>query len=105
MNLVCVYVNAHRYASLYFIVGVDSDDNELLTLQTIHFYVEVLDRYFGNVCELDLVFNFHKAFFTLDEVLLAGLQQESNKKLVANLVMQQDQMSETYESGLLDIGN
>ena len=57
-----------RYASLYFITAVDAEDNELLALQTIHFYVEVLDKYFGNVCELDLVFNFHKAFYTLDEV-------------------------------------
>ena len=39
----------NRYASLYFIVGVDPEDNELLALQTIHFYVEVLDRYYGNV--------------------------------------------------------
>ena len=23
--------------------------------------MECLDRYFGNVCELDLIFNFHKA--------------------------------------------
>jgi Clathrin adaptor complex small chain len=28
--------------------------------QIIHHFVEVLDRYFGNVCELDLIFNFHK---------------------------------------------
>ena len=53
---------------MYFITAVDAEDNELLALQTIHFYVEVLDKYFGNVCELDLVFNFHKAFYTLDEV-------------------------------------
>jgi len=26
----------------------------------IHTFVEVLDKYFGNVCELDLIFNFHK---------------------------------------------
>lgn len=38
-----------RYASLYFIVAVDKDDNELITLETIHHYVEILDRYFGNV--------------------------------------------------------
>ena len=49
-----------RYASLYFVMGVDSTDNELLTLEIIHHFVEVLDRYFGNVCELDLIFNFHK---------------------------------------------
>lgn len=27
-------------------------DNELITLEIIHRYVEVLDRYFGNVSEL-----------------------------------------------------
>lgn len=36
-------------------------DNELITLEVIHEFVEVLDKYFGNVCELDLIFNFHKA--------------------------------------------
>jgi hypothetical protein len=29
-------------------------------LEAIHFFVEVLDSFFGNVCELDLVFNFYK---------------------------------------------
>jgi hypothetical protein len=29
-------------------------------------------RYFGNVCELDLIFNFHKAYYILDELLIAG---------------------------------
>ena len=90
-----------RYASLYFVAGIDAQDNELIALevqrcsqphvlaphlrhqtrqfacnpcsvpptvrndqnyamQIIHHFVEVLDRYFGNVCELDLIFNFHK---------------------------------------------
>lgn len=49
-----------RYASLYFVCGIDGGDNELITLEIIHHFVEVLDRYFGNVCELDLIFNFHK---------------------------------------------
>jgi len=38
-----------RYASLFFICGIGSADNELVTLEIIHRYVEVLDRYFGNV--------------------------------------------------------
>lgn len=28
---------------------VDSDDNELETLEIIHHFVEILDRYFGSV--------------------------------------------------------
>ena len=38
-----------RYASLFFIYGISQGDNELMTLEIIHRYVEVLDRYFGNV--------------------------------------------------------
>ncbi|XP_031269270.1 AP-1 complex subunit sigma-2-like [Pistacia vera] len=49
-----------RYASLYFCMCIDQDDNELEVLEIIHHYVEILDRYFGSVCELDLIFNFHK---------------------------------------------
>lgn len=85
-----------RYAGLYFTLGADAADNELLLMEAIHLFVEVrkrggglvgrffcalptaehesvganppfsfsslqiLDHYFGNVCELDLVFNFHK---------------------------------------------
>lgn len=55
-----------RYASLYFITIVDKADNELLILELIHTFVEVLDKYFGNVCELDLIFNFHKVAFPIN---------------------------------------
>jgi len=49
-----------RYAGLYFSMGVDVNDNDLAYLESVHLFVEVLDQFFGNVCELDLVFNFHK---------------------------------------------
>lgn len=49
-----------RYAGLFFIMGIDIDDNELAYLEAIHLFVEVLDHYFSNVCELDIIFNFHK---------------------------------------------
>jgi hypothetical protein len=70
-----------RYASLYFIACVDPDDNELIVLETIHHFVEVLDRYFGNVCELDLIFNFHKAYHILDELMMAGELQARARAL------------------------
>ena len=34
--------------------------------QMIHLFVEILDRYFGNVCELDIIFNFHKVGVCVD---------------------------------------
>ncbi|GIQ91667.1 adaptor protein complex, sigma subunit, partial [Kipferlia bialata] len=45
-----------RYAGLYFTLCVDVNDNELAYLEAIHLFVEILDKYFGSVCELDLVF-------------------------------------------------
>ena len=38
-----------RYASLFFCLAIEKGDNELITLEVIHRYVEVLDKYFGNV--------------------------------------------------------
>ena len=64
-----------RYASLFFCFAVDKTDNELGVLEVIHRYVEVLDKYFGSVCELDIIFNFEKAYFILDELLLGGEMQ------------------------------
>ena len=77
-----------RYASLFFLVGIDDDEvrrvrgflkrrvgasnsfstctlfihflptqNELAILEFIHCIVETLDRYFSNVCELDIMYN------------------------------------------------
>lgn len=45
MSSVCM----SSYASLYFVACVDKEDNELITLEKIHLFVEILDRYFGNV--------------------------------------------------------
>ena len=95
-----------RYASLFFVAGISPDDNELTTLEVIHRFVEVLDRYFGNVCELDLIFNFQKAYQVLDELLMAGELQESSKKSVLRVVMQGDNVEEAEnEDNLARIGS
>ncbi|XP_022872389.1 AP-1 complex subunit sigma-2-like [Olea europaea var. sylvestris] len=84
-----------RYAGLYFCMCINHEDNELEILDIIHHFVVILDRYFGNVCELDLIFNFHKAYYILDEILIAGELQESNKKTVERLIDAQDLLVET----------
>jgi len=82
-----------RYASLFFICQIGDEDNELLTLEIIHRYVEILDRFFGNVCEMDLIFNFQQAYAILDELLMAGEIQETSSSSVLNMV----NGSKTYE--------
>ncbi|VVB14612.1 unnamed protein product [Arabis nemorensis] len=94
-----------RYASLYFCMCIDEADNELEVLEIIHHYVEILDRYFGSVCELDLIFNFHKAYYILDELLIAGELQESSKKTVARIISAQDQLVEAAKEEASSISN
>jgi hypothetical protein len=88
-----------RYASLFFIAGCSSEDNELITLEIIHRYVEQMDKYYGNVCELDIIFSFTKAYYILDELLLAGELQESSKKNVLRCISQQDALED------MEVGN
>jgi len=86
-----------RYASLFFCLAVERTDNELLSLEIIHRYVEVLDKYFGNVCELDIIFNFEKAYYVLDELILGGEVQETSKNTVLKAIAQQDLVQEDGE--------
>lgn len=79
-----------RYASLYFLAAIESEDNQLITLEIIHRFVEVLDKVFVSVCELDIIFNFEKAFFILDELTLGGEIQETGKKTIFELIQAQD---------------
>ncbi len=84
-------------------------------METIHLFVELLDQYFSNVCEvseltpienslrnfilrsikfihfllflslfsqLDIVFHFNKVYAILDEYILAGEVQETNKRVI-----------------------
>lgn len=53
-------------------------------LEAIHLFVEVLDVFFGNVCELDLVFKFEKVYLILDEMFLAGEIMETSKPAILN---------------------
>ncbi|KAI5658066.1 hypothetical protein M9H77_26859 [Catharanthus roseus] len=81
-----------KYAGLYVCMCVGQDDNELEIFDIIHRYVVLLDCYFGNVCELDLVFNFHKAYYILDELIVAGELQESSTRTVLQQIVAHDVM-------------
>lgn len=74
-----------RYAGLFFCVCVDANDNELAYLEAIHFFVEVLDQFFGNVCELDLVFNFYKVGGETKRRWESLLSVDTNSRLMLGL--------------------
>ncbi|CAK7892467.1 AP-2 complex subunit sigma [[Candida] anglica] len=81
-----------RYAGLHFITSINLNDNELSYLESLHFLVEILDVYFNNVCELDLVFNFYKLYAILDEIYLGGEIQEISKAKILERLYELDKL-------------
>ena len=61
--------------------------------------VEALDLYFGNVCELDLVFNFHKAHWLVDELVVGGRLVEPSRRAAVRAAEAQDRAVEEAKAG------
>ncbi|KAE8587537.1 hypothetical protein XENTR_v10022014 [Xenopus tropicalis] len=77
-----------QYASLFIVVGIDESENEMAVFELIHNFVEVLDKYFSRVSELDIMFNLDKVHIILDEMLLNGSAVETNKtRILAPLLV------------------
>ena len=49
------------------------------------------------VCELDIIFNFEKAYFMLDELVIGGELQETSKKNVLKAIAAMDLLQEVKE--------
>ena len=64
------------------------------TQTQIHLLVEILDRYFGNVCELDIIFNFHRAYAILYEVFVGGYVCETSKNEAIKRIGEMDRLVE-----------
>ena len=67
--------NVHLLTTILLLLS----QNELSFLEFIHNLVETLDKYFENVCELDIMFNIEKAHFIIDEMVMSGYITETNK--------------------------
>lgn len=67
-----------HYATLYFVFAVDQAESELGILDLIQVFVEVLDKCFENVCELDLIFHADKVHYIIDEIVMGGMVLETN---------------------------
>ena len=69
------------------------EDNELLTLETIHFLVETLDMYFKSVCEMDIIFYFYKVYEIMDNYIVAGEVLDVNKVDIINRIKELEKLN------------
>ncbi|MFH4975704.1 hypothetical protein AB6A40_002413 [Gnathostoma spinigerum] len=88
-----------HYATLYFVFCVDSSESELGILDLIQVFVEILDRCFENVCELDLIFHVDKVHHILSELVMGGMVLETNMNEILSKVQEQEKL-EKQEAGI-----
>lgn len=84
-----------QYAALYIVVGITDTENELSIYELVHNFVEVLDKYFSRVSELDIMFNLDKVHIILDEMILNGHVVETNKSRILAPLLVLDKMVES----------
>ncbi|KAF7704193.1 AP-4 complex subunit sigma-1 [Silurus meridionalis] len=83
-----------QYAALFIVVGITDNGNELSIYELIHNFIEVLDKYFSRVSELDIMFNLDKVHIILDEMILNGHIVETNKNRILAPLLALDKMAE-----------
>ena len=78
-----------QYTTMNFMLICDENENELALLDFAHIFMEVLDRLFADVSELDILYNPEKINYVLDELIIDGnVMQTSLKEAVENLNIQ-----------------
>ncbi|KAL6514563.1 hypothetical protein OROGR_020142 [Orobanche gracilis] len=85
------------FATLYFVFIFDNAENELAMLDLMQVFVEILDKCFSNVCELDVVFNFKKVHTILDEIILGGQVLETSSSEVVKAVEEISSVGEQFK--------
>ncbi|CAJ1074874.1 AP-4 complex subunit sigma-1 isoform X5 [Xyrichtys novacula] len=83
-----------QYAALYIVVGVTDSENELSVYELVHNFVEVLDKYFSRVSELDIMFNLDRVHIILDEMIQNGHIVETNKSRILAPLNALDKMAD-----------
>lgn len=73
-----------QYAGLVFVVCIDNTENDLAVFEGIQLFVEILDQYFGSVCELDIIFHVDKVYHLLDQLIQAGEIVQTSTKLIVS---------------------
>ncbi|XP_057200769.1 AP-4 complex subunit sigma-1 isoform X2 [Triplophysa rosa] len=84
-----------QYAALFIVVGITENENELSIYELMHNFVEVLDKYFSRVSELDIMFHLDKVHIILDEMILNGHIVETNKNRILAPLLALDKMVES----------
>ena len=89
-----------HYATLYFVVVIDSSESEYDIYEVIHVFVQCLDQHFENVCELDLIFHSDQVNQIVNEFFMGGFIVNRSSEEILNDIRMQVRV-EGREAGVL----
>ena len=89
-----------HYATLYFVVVIDSSESEYDIYEVIHVFVQCLDQHFENVCELDLIFHSDQVNQIVNEFFMGGFIVSRSSEDILNDIRMQVRV-EGREAGVL----
>ncbi|KAK1443301.1 AP complex sigma like protein [Babesia gibsoni] len=83
------FLHMRQYKIIYrrSVNGATESENELALYELIHNLVETMDRYFGSVCELDIMFNLEKAHYIVNEMISNGRIIDANRTNVLHQIL------------------
>nr|CDS20463.1 AP 3 complex subunit sigma 2 [Echinococcus granulosus] len=81
-----------QYSTIYIVFCVDLSESELGILDLIQVFVDLLDKTFENVCELDLIFNADKVHYLLNELICGGIVLETNHTEILSRLNEQQHL-------------
>jgi AP-3 complex subunit sigma len=84
-----------HYATLYFVFAVDKQESELGILDLVQVFVEVLDKCFENVCELDLIFHPDRVHYILDEIVMGGMVLETSLPEILGAIAEMNKLEQS----------
>lgn len=94
-----------HYATLYFVIAIDSTESEYDIYEVIHVFVQSLDEYFENVCELDLIFHSDKVNHILNEFFMGGFIIERSPDVILNDIRTQIRIERQDSGVLMQVGS
>ncbi len=75
-----------RYATLFFVLVCDKNENELALLDFVHIFVETIGRVFVEANELDILYNPEKVNYVLDELIVDGVVIQTSMREAASVL-------------------
>ncbi|KAL7720192.1 AP complex subunit sigma [Entamoeba marina] len=85
-----------RFASIFVVVGIDDEENELAIYEFIHFLIEIYDEVFESACELDIISRIDDALWIIDTIISDGMIMNTNKTSILEECQQLKEKNSYY---------